>query len=223
MGQPRKHPLPEIGDIIDDVKIIDVYRKNGFVRCRIKCKKCGRERDVPHLSVYKHQSTRHVVCGRKLLSEKTKFHKTWLSIRWRTTNPNAASYRNYGGRGISSEAFKYFVDFYDTMYESYLAAVEEYGDESIISIDRIDPNGDYCPENCRWISMAEQAGNTRRNRKFKIEKPNGEIEYAKNQSAYARENGIPLTWIKHSLRDGVTRNGWKFTYIDPPYNKNSVA
>lgn len=86
----------------------------------------------------------------------TKLYKTRLHMIYRCENPKDKRYKNYGGRGIKvcKEWRNSFVAFRDWAFAN--------GYKEGLSIDRIDVNGDYEPSNCRWITMAEQAGNTTR-------------------------------------------------------------
>lgn len=81
-------------------------------------------------------------------------YKSWINMKSRCTNPNNNDYKNYGGRGIL--VCERWID----SFENFLADMGERSRGT--SIDRIDPNGNYEPGNCRWSTPYEQTHNRRK-------------------------------------------------------------
>lgn len=87
----------------------------------------------------------------------SRIYRTWHHMLERCNNPSTRNYVGYGGRGIEVCAeWHTFEGFYKW------AIKNGYTDK--LTIDRIDNDGNYCPQNCRFISPAMQAGNKRTNR-----------------------------------------------------------
>jgi hypothetical protein len=87
---------------------------------------------------------------------KTRIYRVWRAMRTRCENKNCWNYERYGGRGVRvCKRWKKFANF-----------IADMGDRptSTHQIDRIDNEGDYCPENCRWVTGSENCRNRRSNR-----------------------------------------------------------
>jgi hypothetical protein len=91
-----------------------------------------------------------------------RIYKIWDDMKARCDNPNTEGFEHYGGRGITYEPrWKDFVNFYEDMKEGY---------EEHLTIERIDVDGNYCKENCTWITMFEQQSNKRSSPKNKLKR-----------------------------------------------------
>lgn len=85
----------------------------------------------------------------------TRPYRIWRNMKDRCTNPKNKDWHRYGGRGISyCPRWSEFKKFWDDMHNGY---------SKDLTIDRIDNDGNYCKDNCRWSTLLEQAANTGRN------------------------------------------------------------
>ena len=187
------------------------------VRWRCRCD-CGNIKDITasHLrsgdnlscGCYHHE---RLIEGGKLYGfkrkhgqAKTRLYHIHQNMRDRCNNQNNACYENYGGRGIK------VCKEWDgaSGFEAFRKWSVENGyneNDTSISIDRIDVNGDYCPENCRWADSETQGNNTTKTVKLTY---NGKTQSA---AQWARELGLD----RHTIYDRI-RRGYPIEYILSP-------
>lgn len=123
---------------------------------------------------------------------KTRFYEIYLNLNRRCNEKTNNRYYRYGARGIKCE-WKCFEEFRDDMYKSYLEHYEKYGKKNT-TIDRINSNGNYCKENCRWANLIEQARTRSSTVLIEI---NGE---SKSMREWARIYNKPYTTIFNRIK-----------------------
>lgn len=136
----------------------------------------------------------------------TRLYREWRSMINRCSSKNWRDYDNYGGRGIT------VCDEWKESFESFRDWALHNGYRDDLSLDRCDVNGNYCPDNCRWITMAAQANNTRRSLYLEF---NGEKKTVKE---WALELGLNY----NTLHSRVTTKGWSAekALTTPPFYKH---
>lgn len=128
-------------------------------------------RKIKHMESYKHT---------------TRLYNIWKCMRQRCNNPNNPSYINYGGKGVKiCEEWKEYKNFRDWALSN--------GYQDHLSIDRINVDGNYEPNNCRWADKYTQMNNTTRNR-F--------LDYhgkKRTMAQIARSLGVSYSTIQHRV------------------------
>jgi len=153
-----------------------------------------RKADVPSCGCYRHD---RVPVNKTHGHWNAPIYRVWNTMCQRCTNPKNAGYSNYGGRGIK------VCDRWlgEHGFENFLADMGE-RPSAEYSIDRIDNNGDYCPENCRWVIWKEQCNNQRRT-----------IHLSHNGVSHSLAEWCEMTGVNYSTAKNRYNRGCNFEEI----------
>lgn len=133
----------------------------------------------------------------------TRLYRIWKQMKTRCYNQNTDDWKDYGGRGITvcQEWLDDFLNFYNWSLEN--------GYNNVLTLDRIDVNGEYKPSNCRWSTAKHQANNKRSNHLITID---GETRTC---AEWMELSGICHSTFYQRLRNGKTG----YDLIAPPLRR----
>ena len=166
MSRKGRKYIDMTGQRFGRLVVVEYSGKTNKNVCLWRCKcDCGREKIVARKNLMG-GGTRSCGClwndrpqrhGDAARGGRTKLYNIWVSMRQRCSNPDSPAWKWYGGKGI---CVCQEWDTYDKFREWALSTGYIEG----LSIDRIDSNGNYEPNNCRWIPLEENAARARANR-----------------------------------------------------------
>lgn len=176
----------------------ELPKKDGRRIFLCKCD-CGNEKVVKLFSLTSGVTVSCACYNREISKEvnmkhggyQTKLYSVWNGMKYRCFNPNRKSWKDYGGRGITI-----CPEWMDFSVFAVWAMSSGYQDD--LTIERKDNDGNYCPENCTWVSVAEQRRNTTRVHKVEF---NGQWKTFRQWAEYA---DIHQSTLRHRL----TKMGW---------------
>ena len=144
------------------LKSIGYYRPNDrHFWSLVKCD-CGNTFNIQDTLLVNGRRTQCPTCGRQTKAKHnmtySRIYHVYQSMKSRCYNQNNTYYKNYGGRGI--KVCKEWLDDPGAFIEwAYKTGYDENAEYMECTLDRINVNGDYCPNNCRWVDKSIQALN----------------------------------------------------------------
>lgn len=236
---PIKPNFNNMSGLIIDHLHVDYYvgklkHKNIVYMCTCKCgNKILRTKDYLHDKAFYHScgcqninNSNRATHGDSRKGQITHLYMIWCSMRYRCDSPNNHAYSKYGAKGIKvcdewnnkENGYENFKDW------AYNKADPPYQDG--LSIDRIDCDIGYCPENCRWLTHEEQQFNKRHTLYLIIG------NYALPIAVWSKISGINLDVIRSRVKSGWSYESAIFTpceskrikapsliYVPPEYEK----
>lgn len=152
----KKDGLDIIGKKIGHLRVVSLayHKRIWFYNCLCDC---GNKKIVGRNSLLSGDTKSCGSCQKHGLS-KTRIYSLWRAMKTRCSNPNTTEWKHYGGKGVSvcDEWKNDFMAFYDWSLRN--------GYNDTLTIDRIDTNGNYTPDNCRWTTYYVQSRNKTNNK-----------------------------------------------------------
>lgn len=186
-----------IGQTFGDLEVLGFAPKKGtsrHIHYRCRCKRCGTEVSIPSyrlkLGMSKSCGCTKIKHGHTSFPGGTKEYKVWTEMKRRCGDPRHRGYERYGGRGIKVCAR--WLHSFESFFADMGPCPPGY------QIDRIDPNGNYEPTNCRWASLHTQNRNRR---------DNVYIEYGGENlilKDWADRYGISPSFISNRIKKGYS-------------------
>lgn len=155
--------IPQVGKAYNHITVIKKVARNRYL---IECD-CGRiyERTCTNSDTLRRCKT-CADLNRKTKhgSSNTRLYSIWMGMKQRVTNPNNSAHKYYIDKGITiCEEWLEYLNFKEWALNN--------GYQKHLTIDRVEDNKDYCPENCRWITQSQ---NSKRNSNAKLITIDGE-------------------------------------------------
>ena len=221
----------KIGDRVGRLTIIgfdeDLIEKDGRRRkmAKVRCD-CGNEKTIRVKSLTSKNPTQSCGCLRlervheaktihgesrgRFVGKTTQLYRCWSNIKSRCYNKNVRSYVDYGAKGIK------MCDEWLNDFVAFSNWAKENGFEEGLTINRKKSSKDYCPENCEWVTLAE---NNRQARKivhcWGRSLDTDEYYEFDNIRAFAREHDLSFSAIDQVLhKHNKTHKNWIFGYLD---------
>lgn len=195
-GRPLVVCRCECGNVVEVVKYRLIQKYKPIRSCG-----CLRVEKVHE------KKTTHGDSGGAIVGKRNRLYRTWSNMKSRCYNPNVRSYADYGAKGIV--VCNEWVNSYETFKERAIAN----GYKEELTIDRINSNENYCPENCRWITSHDNSVRAHEKSCWGKNLKTGEYVEFVNIRNFAKSRDLSYSCIDRVLHGrNKTHKDWIFGY-----------
>lgn len=210
-----------IGDIHGCRKLIDIFYDETNKR-KMASTECIHCESIKNMRLSDFASNTAVSCKCQNIKHgmnRTKIYSVYANIKYRCYNNNHHEFHNYGGKGIVMCNEWLGEDGFTKFYEWAL----NNGYKEGLTIDRLDSDGNYEPDNCQWITRSE---NTIKSNKIcqhrKADKgtyygisPNGDYYEFDNASQFSKEHELNPNMVRRIANgNGKEHKNWRFGFVN---------
>lgn len=187
-----------------------IKSRNGTEYCFVDCD-CGKRGKQTNISVLLSGDTTDCGCEKEKVPNvcKEHLHRVWSDMIQRCENPKRPYYYLYGGRGISVCAeWRNSKNGYDNFktwalkngykFEPIQRKEQTKRLRNKYTLDRINPNGNYCPENCRWADYKNQSETMRKNLVVEFRGEKNTCKY------FIKKYNSTIPYFSYLIRQGMT-------------------
>ena len=232
MSQNYEYEIGRVYGLKRLISLDHVMGEDGYFHtlATVECVNCGKKSIVrPDTLLY----NKFTSCTCQLRTSggasSTRLYGVYHNMKYRCNKETAQGYHNYGGRGIKVCEEWSGKDGFIKFQEWALSSGYREG----LSIDRIDVNKGYSPENCRWITKSENtrlANIDNRVQHRKADKgeyygisPNGEFFRFWNASKFSKEHSLVAGYVRRAANLSRKYNGWTFGFMQDLQNKKTQS